>query len=249
MTILVVGATGETGQLVVKQLLDCGEIVRVIVRFPDKLSETILSHPNLSVITVSNVLHINKHVMREYVKDCDAVVSCLGHNLTLRGIFGPPFKLVTDVTKLICHAINENKPQRTMKFILMNTAGNSNENHRETVPFPEKCVLRIIRLLVPPHRDNEKAADYLRIEIGQDNQEIEWTAVRPDSLLNLDEVTKYSIFPSPIRSAIFNPGKTSRINVAHFMSELIINEELWQKWKGQMPVIYNDDSVVEEGIT
>ncbi|WP_025027342.1 NAD(P)-dependent oxidoreductase [Caldalkalibacillus mannanilyticus] len=247
MIILVVGATGKTGQLVVKQLLDCGEKVRVIVRFPDKLSETILSHPNISVITVSNVLHINKHEMREYVKDCKTVISCLGHNLTLSGIFGPPFKLVTDVTKLICHAIKENKPQRKIKYILMNTTGNSNKNHRETVSLAEKCVLGIIRLLVPPHRDNEKAADYLRTEIGQDNLEIEWTAVRPDSLLNLDEVTKYSIFPSPIRSAIFNPGKTSRINVAHFMSELIINEELWEKWKGKMPVIYNDDSVVEEG--
>ncbi|RXJ04496.1 NAD(P)-dependent oxidoreductase [Anaerobacillus alkaliphilus] len=249
MTILVVGATGETGQLVVKQLLDCGEKVRVIVRYPDKLSETILSHQNISIITVGNVLQINKLEMRDYVKDCDAVISCLGHNLTLRGIFGPPFKLVTDVTKLICHAIKENKPQRTIKYILMNTTGNSNKNQRETVSLAEKCVLGIIRLLVPPHRDNEKAADYLRVEIGQDNLEIEWIAVRPDSLLNLEEVTKYSIFPSPIRSAIFNPGKTSRINVAHFMSELIINEELWEQWKGQMPVIYNENSVVEGGNT
>lgn len=242
MTILVVGATGATGQLVVKQLLDCGKKVRVIVRFPDKLSVRILSHPNISVITVSNVLHINKHEMREYVKDCDAVISCLGHNLTLRGIFGPPFKLVTDVTKLIYHAIKENNPERKIKYILMNTAGNSNKNHRETVSLAEKSVLSIIRLLVPPQRDNEKAAEFLRSEIGQDNQEIDWIAVRPDSLLDLDEVTKYTIFPSPNRSAIFNPGKTSRINVAHFMSELITNEELWEKWKGQMPVIYNDDS-------
>jgi len=243
MRIFVMGATGATGQLVVKQLLDCGEKVRVIVRFPNKLSKTILSHPNISVITVDNILQINKHEMREYVKDCDAVISCIGHNLTLRGIFGPPFKIVTDVTKLICQAIQENKPQRTIKYILMNSVGNRNKNHNETVSLAEKCVLGIIRLLVPPQRDNEKAAEYLRVEIGQDNQEIEWIAVRPDSLLNIDEVTKYSIFPSPIRSAIFNSGKTSRINVAHFMSELIINEELWEAWKGQMPVIYNDDSV------
>ncbi|MFA9558976.1 NAD(P)-dependent oxidoreductase [Evansella sp. AB-rgal1] len=245
MTILVVGATGATGQLVVKQLLDCGEEVRVIVRFPEKLSETTLSHKNISVITVTNILQLSEREMREYVKDCDAVISCLGHNLTFKGIFGPPFTLVTDVTKLICHAIKENKPQRTMKYILMNSTGNSNKNLRETVSLVEKFVLGIIRLLVPPQRDNEKAAEYLRSEIGQDNQDIEWIAVRPDSLINVNEVTKYSIFPSPIRSAIFNPGKTSRMNVAHFMSELISKKKLWEKWKGQMPVIYNDDP--EEG--
>ena len=68
---------------------------------------------------------------------------------------------------------------------------------------------------------------------------IEWAAVRPDSLINEELVTEYDIYPSPIRSAIFDAGKTSRINVAHFMSRLIINDGIWQKWKGQMPVIYN----------
>jgi hypothetical protein len=62
-------------------------------------------------------------------------------------------------------------------------------------------------------------------------------------------LSKNSVFPSPIKSAIFNPGKTSRINVAHFMSELIINEELWEKWKAKMPVIYIDDSLMEGGNT
>jgi hypothetical protein len=41
------------------------------------------------------------------------------------------------------------------------------------------------------------------------------------------------------RSALFDPGVTSRINVAHFMADLITDEDEWKKWKGQMPVIYN----------
>jgi hypothetical protein len=47
------------------------------------------------------------------------------------------------------------------------------------------------------------------------------------------------VHASPTRSAIFDPGSTSRINVAHFMAELIANEDTWSKWKGHMPVIYN----------
>ncbi|MBT4397934.1 MAG: NAD(P)-dependent oxidoreductase, partial [Bacteroidetes bacterium] len=41
----------------------------------------------------------------------------------------------------------------------------------------------------------------------------------------------------PIKSAIFDKSKTSRTNVAHFMADLITDDEVWTKWKGQMPVI------------
>lgn len=59
-------------------------------------------------------------------------------------------------------------------------------------------------------------------------------------MTNEDEVTEYNVYPSPIRSAIFDAGKTSRINVGQFMADLITDSEVWNKWKGQMPVIYNN---------
>jgi hypothetical protein len=68
---------------------------------------------------------------------------------------------------------------------------------------------------------------------------VEWVAVRPDSLTNEDTVTAYELHASPTRSAIFDPGKSSRINVAHFMADLITDPHTWNEWKGQMPVIYN----------
>ena len=66
--------------------------------------------------------------------------------------------------------------------------------------------------------------------------------VRPDGLIDKDDVTEYLVHPSPIRSAMFDPGQTSRINVGHFMAELITKDDIWQQWKGQMPVIYNENS-------
>jgi hypothetical protein len=68
---------------------------------------------------------------------------------------------------------------------------------------------------------------------------MEWVAVRPDSLTDEDQVTPYELHASPTRSALFNPGKTSRINVGHFMAQLLADQDLWTQWKGQMPVIYN----------
>ena len=177
--------------------------------------------------------------MTEHVKDCNAVVSCLGHNLSFKGIYGKPRRLVTDATRMLCKAIQANNPEKPVKLVLMNTAGNSNRDLSEKISFSQKCIIWLIRLLLPPHLDNEKAADYLRTNIAQYHRVIEWVAVRPDNLIDEDKLTEYEIYPSPIRSAIFDAGTTSRINVGHFMAELITNHETWIKWKGQMPVIYN----------
>ena len=241
MTILVVGGSGATGRLLVQQLLNCGQNVKVIVRSPDNLPEVLQNHDNLSVIQAS-VLGLSDVQMAHHVNGCDAVASCLGHNTSLKGIYGQPRRLVTDTVRRLCNAIKAHKSAEPTKFVLMNTAGNSNRDLDEWVSFGQKCVIGLLRLLLPPHVDNEKAADYLRIRIGQNDGTLEWAAVRPDNLINEDEVTDYEVHSSPIRSAIFDAGVTSRINVGHFMADLITDNDTWNKWKGQMPVIYNKAS-------
>jgi hypothetical protein len=208
------------------------------VRSPDRLPEAVKNHPNLSV-TQASLLELSDAQMAQQVAGCDAVASCLGHNLTLKGIFGPPRRLVTDATRRLCQAIQANQPRKPVKFVLMNTTGNRNRDLDEPIPTGQKIVLALLRLLLPPQADNEQAADYLRTHIGQNNPRIEWAVVRPDNLIDAAQVTEYTLHPSPTRSAIFDPGTTSRINVAHFMAELITKRETWTAWKGQMPVIYN----------
>ena len=241
MTILVVGGSGATGRLLVQQLLNCGQNVKVIVRSPDNLPEVLQNHDNLSVIRAS-VLGLSDVQMAHHVNGCDAVASCLGHNTSLKGIYGQPRRLVTDTVRRLCNAIKTNKSAAPTKFVLMNKAGNSNRDLDEWVSFGQKCVIGLLRLLLPPHLDDEKAADYLRIRIGPNNGTLEWAAVRPDNLINEDEVTDYEVHSSPIRSAIFDAGVTSRINVGHFMADLITDNDTWNKWKGQMSVIYNKAS-------
>jgi nucleoside-diphosphate-sugar epimerase len=241
MTTLVVGASGATGRLLVKHLLDRGLNVRVIVRSPDKLPEGIRKHDNLSLICAS-VLDLSDTEMAQHVNGCGAVASCLGHTISLKGIYGRPRRLVTDATRRLCDAIQSNKPEEPVRFVLMNTAGTSNRDIPERISFAQKCAVGLLRLLLPPYVDSEKAADYLRTKIGKNNEMIEWAVVRPDTLINESEVTEYDVYPSPIRSAVFNAGVTSRINVGHFMADLITDDDLWNRWKGQMPVIYNKPS-------
>lgn len=244
MKTLVVGASGATGMHLVEQLLNQGQHVKVLVRSPEKLPESWKTNARLQIISAS-VLELSDKEMSEHVLDCQSIASCLGHNMNWKGIYGQPRKLVTDATIRLCNAVKVNKPKSPVKYVLMNTTGNRNRDLSEPISFGQKCVIGLIRMLLPPHVDNEKAADYLRTELGQNNAFIEWAAVRPDGLINEDKVTEYEIHPSPIRSAIFDAGKTSRINVGHFMATLISDNELWNKWKGQMPVIYNKSSIDE----
>lgn len=238
MTTLVVGASGATGVLLVQKLLERGQSVKVIVRSPDRLPAGLVNHDNLSVIHAS-VLSLSDDEMAQHVKGCHAVASCLGHNMSVKGIYGRPHSLVVDATSRLCEAIRSNNPRSPTKFVLMNTAGNSNRDLDEQVSFGQRCVIGLLRLLLPPHRDNERAADYLRVNVGQNSGAIEWVVVRPDNLINESEVTEYDLHPSPIRSAIFDAGVTSRMNVGHFMATLITDDDTWNKWKGKMPVIYN----------
>ena len=209
MTTLVVGASGATGRLLVEQLLNRGQNVRVIVRSPDKLPEVLTNHDTLSVIRAS-VLELSDAEMSQHVSGCRAVASCLGHNMSLKGLYGHPRRLVTDATRRLCHAIKANKPEEPTRFVLMNTAGNSNRDLHEPISLGQKCVIGLLRLLLPPHIDNEKAANYLRTKMGQHDGAIEWVAVRPDNLIDQDQLTEYEVHASPIRSAIFDAGLTSR---------------------------------------
>lgn len=238
MTTLVVGASGATGKQLVEQLLSMEQKVKLIVRPTGKIADSWMNNDKISIIK-ANISEISVDEMMNHVTDCHSVASCLGHNITLKGIYGKPRKLVSDAVKLICTAIQNNSPEKPIKFVLMNTTGNRNKDLNEPISIGEKPLMGLIRILIPPQADNEKAANFLRLDIGQNNKLIEWVAVRPDSLINEDFVSDYELYASPTRSALFNPGKTSRVNVGNFMARLIVEHDLWDKWKGEMPVIYN----------
>ncbi|MGB5943403.1 MAG: NAD(P)-binding oxidoreductase [Leeuwenhoekiella sp.] len=240
-TTLIVGASGATGRLLVEQLLAKGQRIKAVVRSVQRIPKTWISDENINIIE-AEISKITTDQMAEYLKDCQSVASCLGHTLSIKGMYGKPRLLVTDAVRHICEAHKKSSPQHPIKLVLMNTAGNRNRDLDETISTGEKLVIGLLRVLVPPHLDNEKAADYLRTAIGQDDTEVEWVTLRPDTLQNKETVTDYKVCPSPTRSAIFNAGTTSRINVAHFMASLITDNTLWNQWKGQMPVIYNKET-------
>jgi putative NADH-flavin reductase len=235
MKVLVLGATGQTGYHVVKQFLENSIQVKAIVRNAEKFKDN-QSDKNLKLFT-ENILDIEDKRLKEILADVDVVISCLGHNISLKGIFGKPHYLVTEAIKKIIDNSNDKHPK---KIILMNTTACLNTKQKEKFTFGESIIMGIMRSLLPPQRDNERALKYLEEKLNGEDV-FEWIAVRPDTLITQDQVTDYEIFESPQRSPIFNAGKTSRINVAHFIMKLVLNEELWNEWMYKMPVIYNKE--------
>ncbi|PKL35620.1 MAG: NAD-dependent epimerase [Spirochaetae bacterium HGW-Spirochaetae-1] len=239
MKVLVLGANGATGFNVVTQLLLQGMQVLALARNIEKF-DPIKDSKHIKIIR-AGILDIDNHTLQQYVRDADAVISCLGHNITFKGIFGKPYTLVTDALIRIIDTVNDINKNRTVKIILMNTTGCTNKLQNEKLSGKENIIMSILRKLLPPQRDNESALDYLIERVGRSNTRIEWIAVRPDTLINEADVSAYTVHPSPVRSPIFDAGKTSRINVANFMACLLKDEELWKKWKFKTPVIYNKE--------
>lgn len=241
MKVLVLGASGATGRQVVTLLLNSNAQVVVMVRSRtdfEAISPAFTQSTSLTVIE-AHIAQTSVEDLSSYLCGCDAVVSCLGHNLTFKGLFGQPRKLVADALRKVVDAIERDSRVSKIKIILMNTSGNANRDIPEKPPLSQRFVVSLLRLLLPPHSDNEQAADLLRVHVGQAHQQIEWVAVRPDALTNEDNVSPYDAYESPVRNVIFNAGKTSRINVAAFMLELLTDAAVWAKWAGRMPVLYN----------
>lgn len=237
-TVLVVGATGATGRQLVKQLLDRGWHVKAVVRASTALPEQLKAHDRLSIIRTS-VMELTDAELKVLTAGCQSVASCLGHTMSWKGVFGKPRRLVTETVHRLSNAMISARPAAPVRFVLMNSAACRNRDLDESVPRTQAIVVAMLRLLMPPHADNEQAADDLRQNVGRENANLRWVVVRPDSLRDADAVTDYAVHRSPTRSAIFDPGSTSRINVAHFMADLITDDDIWHRWEGQMPVIYD----------
>ena len=199
-------------------------------RFP----KAVLEHLNVTVVEAS-ILDLSDEQMAELVKGCDAVVSCLGHVVSFKGIFGEPKKLCADATRRLCNAIEASRPTSPTKFILMNTVAVPDPDLREQRTWFERCVLTLLRCLIPPQGDNEAAAEYLHAAVSRENKHLEWCSVRPASLID-GEVFPYDITEFPVTS-IFTGRPTTRANVAHFMTKLIGDNELWSAWKFKRPVV------------
>lgn len=233
--VLVLGGTGRTGGRVVTQLLNRGVAVRAIVRSAQRLPSDAADHPLLEVVE-ADLLSMPPADLVRHLAGCDAVISCLGHPINIRGVLGPPHDVVRHALRQVRTAIEASPPPTPVRLILMGTVSvNQPQRADARRGAGERAFMWALRLVLPPARDNQRAADFLADEIGPADPHLQWVVVRPDTLKEGD-VGEYVVHDS-IVSSLLRPDHTRMAHVAHFMCELVTDDTTWQRWRSCMPVI------------
>jgi len=236
--VLLLGGTGRTGRLVLEELLERGVAVRAVVRSAARLPAGVAHAPRLTVVE-ADLTTLPDEELRRLLAGCDAVVSCLGHSLSPRGVFGPPRDLVARAVERLCGAAAALRPAEPVRLVLMSSVSVNRPGRADARRGAgERVFLALLRAVLPPARDNQRAADVLALGIGDGHPSVAWVVVRPDSLVG-GETSAYRTHDG-IVSSLFRADRTRLANAAHFMAELVTNETAWRRWRGRMPVLVDD---------
>ena len=236
--VLLLGATGRTGRRVLQQLLERGVPVRAIVRAAERLPAGAAEDPRLTVVE-AGVTALPGEELRRQLSGCGAVVSCLGHDVSLRGVFGPPRDLVARTVERLCDTAAALRPAEPVRLVLMSSVSVNRPARADARRgVGERAYMWVLRRLLPPAQDNQRAADFLALEVGADAPFLEWVVVRPDALVD-GEVSAYRTHDGIVGS-LFRADGTRLANVAHFLAELVTDDAAWRRWRGRMPVVVDD---------
>lgn len=236
MKALILGATGGCGRHALTQLLARGVDCTAIVRSPSKLPDALTTSSQLTVVTCASITNVSQDTLAEYVRGCDAVVSCLGHT----SIWTGSHDMVTNTTTRIVSAIKASNPQVPVKYLVVSSALVTDPKGSDPARSTGMNVaLWLFEKILPPHRDNLANAAALQELCDSDSSHVvEFCAVRPDLLLKGSEA-EYEAFDKHQGTSLFNPGATNRAAVGAFMADLVTMEHTWTKWRNKFPHLLN----------
>ncbi len=237
MKVLIFGASGATGSQLLRHLIERNIPVRAVIRSGAVLPGDLAKHGMLELVH-GNVQELDGMALTKLLTGCDCVAVCLGHRISLKGLFGPPWNLVSDLVGKLVDTIGTDGlgPAR---LVLMGTSGYTHPSLGEHRGLSERMINVLFGLLLPPHRDNCRAANRLLTDQAMARMPLEWVVVRPDSLTDNPNPVNYALHRHPIRSPFFDSGTVSRCNVGRFMADLLCDDALWAQWNHCMPVMYD----------
>jgi len=199
LRILIVGGTGGTGRELIRQALELGHDVTVLVRNPKKLK---IEHPRLHVMK-GNVLDYAS--VESAVRGQQAVVCALGHK---RWFY--PSRIVSEGTHNILRAMGTcNVP----RLICEGSLGMGNSVGRLGLLYTFVVIPLILPFLF---------ADKLRQEALIEESDCDWVIVRPAVLNNAAPRGKYR-HAHNLGNFIWT-NRIARADVADFMLEQLTDD-------------------------
>ncbi len=201
MKIAVFGATGGTGNQVVKQALAAGHQVTALARDPGKLDTT---DPNLTVVAGSV---LDAAPVQQALQGTDAVVVSLGNTAN------NPDYIVSQGTQVILDAMQAlGQPQR---IVVVSSLGVGES--KDQVPFAFKMLMKTA--LRKPMEDKERQEALVK------SSGLDWIIVRPGGLTNGPATGQYKSGLDPKIGA----GQVARADVAAFVLQQVTDDTYLHK--------------------
>jgi uncharacterized protein YbjT (DUF2867 family) len=190
--VLIVGATGGTGRMLVAQALERGYIVTALVRNPSALD---ITHPQLQIMT-GNVL--DEESLNAALRGQDAVVCALGHKRYLG-----PTRILSDGTRNLLRVMSAHGVRR---FVCETSLGIGSSAGRMGLYY----TFFVIPVILPFYFWDKARQE--RIVAAAD---LDWVIVRPAVLTNGPRRGGYR-YGARIGSFLWT-HRISRADVADFM--------------------------------
>lgn len=209
MNVIVFGATGGTGNLVVQQALESGFEVSAFVRNPKKLN---IKNENLRIVQ-GDVLQQNS--IDNFMNGQDAVICCLGM---------PPNKVGKLRSEGTQNIINSMIKYGVSRLICQTSLGYADSKIvLDFTPF-------VFRKIIVPYLLKKTFEDHLQQENIIQKSNINWTIVRPGTLTNEKQTGNYKSGFDYNDSTL--KVKISRADVADFLIKSIANQNTYNKVLG-----------------
>ena len=208
MNIVIFGASGPTGALLVEQAVTAGHTVTAAVRSPRPIpGATVVQTDVLDAAAVSGV-----------VKGRDAVLSAIG----------VPFgrKPIDTYSRGTANIVAAMKQHGVKRLILTSSSATD-----PSVRFKNSgggALLEALKPLVIYGFGRTTYVDMRRMEKLVRESGLEWTIVRPSGLFDTDAASDYLVGPDHVRG-----GFTSRLDLARFMVSALDGDE----WVGRNAAI------------
>ena len=211
MKILIIGATGRTGRLVVEETLKQGYDLNVLVRDKNKISFSSKS------IKVYQGTPTRRADLAAAMQGCEVIISALG---IARASDAPWSKLITAenfITESMKNVIAE-ADQQNLKRIITISAWGVGETKKE-IPFWLRWLINYTNLR-PVYAEHESEEKLLA------NSNLNWTAVRPVALNDSKKIktlkVSFNNFPKPNL-------QISRQSVAKFIVDIVKSDKYEMK--------------------
>lgn len=213
MRILVIGATGGTGREVVRQALDRGHQVNVLVRSAADAASLL---PGAD-ITEGDAR--DGEAVAKALTGCNGVISALGTKLSLLH----EETLLSTATRVLIDAMQK---QKIMHLVCITGIGAGDSHGHGGFLYDHIAQPLLLR---STYHDKNRQEDEIR-ESGLD-----WTIVRPT---NLTDGPATGTIRSLTDLTDFHGGSIARADVAGFL----ITELEERRWAGKSPVITSADA-------